>query len=115
MRGAHCKLIAFRPADNSPSRRHFHTRAPTLPMDTVYPISVEIARVYSCKSALLFHEKGSCKKREHDDHICFIANTPLIRAKSKTSNVYDVSQCGGAYCDENEYDGYDKHEQTRDP
>ena len=45
MRGAHCKLAAFRPADNSPSRRHFHTRAPTLPMDSVYSTSAENARV----------------------------------------------------------------------
>lgn len=47
MRGAHCKQAAFRPADNSPSRRHFYTRVPTLPMDTVYLISEEIATVYS--------------------------------------------------------------------
>ena len=45
MRGAHCKQIAFRPADNSPSRRHFYTRAPTLPMDPVYLISAKIATV----------------------------------------------------------------------
>ena len=45
MRGAHCKQTAFRPADNSPSRRHFYTRAPTLPMDTVYPTFAEIATV----------------------------------------------------------------------
>ena len=51
MRGAHCKQIAFRPADNSPSRRHFHTRAPTLPMDLVYPNYAEIASVYSYKPA----------------------------------------------------------------
>ena len=43
MRGAHCKQAAFRPADNSPSRRHFYTRAPTLPVNTVYSASWKIA------------------------------------------------------------------------
>ena len=51
MRDTHCKPAAFRPADNSPSRRHFHTRVPTLPMDTVYPSFPEIATVYFSKSA----------------------------------------------------------------
>ena len=55
MRGAHCKQTAVRPADNSPSRRHFHTRAPTLPVNTVYTASGKIASAYPAYLSS-FHE-----------------------------------------------------------
>ena len=77
MRGAHCKLAAFRPADNSPSRRHFHTRVPTLPMDTVYPISREIATVYFYKSA------GNQRDNKLMDRTGFTANTIQIPEPKK--------------------------------
>lgn len=46
MRDRHCgNMVPFRPADNSPSRRHSNTPNPTLPLsETLYSIQEKNAR-----------------------------------------------------------------------